>query len=162
MHLEWHDDFFKNLSFLPYFKQKLESDTDFDLKRTSLILVYGLVVDFDAVINHDVSRSMTKPTKRCAPCENSYQPGHLPSLIRVFAVCMKKPRVLSYPVSAQQRLIRLGGCPGWSESSLGTQVILLVLPWCGSCDLISSVNNAEIFDDFCHTDKLAGLKISGY
>ena len=29
-------------------------------------------------------------------------------------------------------LIRLGGCPGWSESSLGPTVILLVLLWCGS------------------------------
>ena len=28
-------------------------------------------------------------------------------------------------------LIRLGGCPGWSESSLGTKVILLVLSWGG-------------------------------
>ena len=26
-------------------------------------------------------------------------------------------------------LIRLGGCPGWSESSLGTHAILLVLSW---------------------------------
>ena len=32
------------------------------------------------------------------------QPEHLPSLIRVFTVCMKKPRVLSYPLSAQRRL----------------------------------------------------------
>ena len=39
----------------------------------------------------------------------------------VFAVCMKKVGVLSYPLSAQQRLIRLGRCPGWSESLLGTQ-----------------------------------------
>ena len=29
-------------------------------------------------------------------------------------------------------LIRLGGCPGWSESSLGAQIILLVLSWGGS------------------------------
>ena len=29
-------------------------------------------------------------------------------------------------------LIRLGGCPGWSESSPGTQVILLVLSCCSS------------------------------
>ena len=29
-------------------------------------------------------------------------------------------------------LIRLGGCTGWSESSLGAQVILLVLSWGGS------------------------------
>ena len=38
---------------------------------------------------------------------------------RVFAVRMKKAWVLSYPLSAQRKLIRLGGCPGWSESSLG-------------------------------------------
>ena len=57
----------------------------------------------------------------CAPSEDSDQPGHQPSLIRVFAVCMKKAWVLSYPLSAQRRLIRLGGCPGWSESSLGAQ-----------------------------------------
>ena len=29
-------------------------------------------------------------------------------------------------------LIRLGGCTGWSEFSLGTKVILLVLSWGGS------------------------------
>ena len=40
----------------------------------------------------------------CVPSENSYQPGHLPSLIRVFTVCMKKLWVLSYPLSAQWRL----------------------------------------------------------
>ena len=38
----------------------------------------------------------------------SDQPGHQPSLIRVFAVRMKKAWVLSYPLSAQRRLIRLG------------------------------------------------------
>ena len=56
----------------------------------------------------------------CVPSEDSDQPGHPPSLIRVFAVRMKKTWVLSYPLRAQWRLlIRLGGCPGWSESSLG-------------------------------------------
>ena len=40
----------------------------------------------------------------CAPSENSDQPGHPPSLIRVFAVCMKKSWILSYPLSAQCRL----------------------------------------------------------
>ena len=39
----------------------------------------------------------------CAPREDSDQPGHPPSLIRVFAVRMKKARVLSYPLSAQRR-----------------------------------------------------------
>ena len=46
----------------------------------------------------------------CAPSEDSDQPGHPPSLIRVFAVRMKKAWV-----------------PGWSESSLGTQ------PFCWFC-----------------------------
>ena len=61
------------------------------------------------------------------PSEESDQPGHPPSLIRDFAVRMKKHWVLSYPLSALWRLIRLGGCPGpgWSESSLGAQIILL-------------------------------------
>ena len=40
----------------------------------------------------------------CAPSEDSDQPGHLPSLIRVFAVRMKKAWVLSYLLSVQRRL----------------------------------------------------------
>ena len=62
----------------------------------------------------------------CVPNEDSDQPEHPPSLIRFYAVRMKKAWVLNYPLSAQRKLIRLGGCPGWSESSLGAQVILLV------------------------------------
>ena len=55
----------------------------------------------------------------CAHSKDADQPGHLPSLIRVF---IKKAWILSYPLSAQRRLlIRLGRCPDWSESSLGTQ-----------------------------------------
>ena len=67
----------------------------------------------------------------CAPSEDSDQPGHRHSLIRV-SVCMKKHWVVSYPLSAQRRLIRLDGCPGWSASSLGALAILLVLSCCGS------------------------------
>ena len=40
----------------------------------------------------------------CAPSEDSDQPGHPPSLIRVFTVCLKKAMILSYPLSVQQRL----------------------------------------------------------
>ena len=40
----------------------------------------------------------------CAPSEDSHQPGHPPSLIRVFAVRMKKAWVLSYLSSAQRKL----------------------------------------------------------
>ena len=35
-------------------------------------------------------------------------------------------------------LIRLGGCPGWSESLLGAHAILLVLSWGGSFDCSGS------------------------
>ena len=48
---------------------------------------------------HDKTNKMA-----CAPNEDSDQPGHLPSLIRVFAVRMKKVWVVSYPLSAQRRL----------------------------------------------------------
>ena len=40
----------------------------------------------------------------CAPSEDSDQPGHSPSLIKVFAVRMKKAWVFSYPLSTQRRL----------------------------------------------------------
>ena len=48
---------------------------------------------------HDKTNKMA-----CAPSEDSEQPGHPPSLIRIFAVRIKKAWVLSYPLSAQQRL----------------------------------------------------------
>ena len=65
-----------------------------------------------------LSRVMTKPTKWVWAQWRLRSAGHPPSLIRVFAVCMKKHWFLSYPLSAQRRLIRLGGCQGWSESFL--------------------------------------------
>ena len=40
----------------------------------------------------------------CALCEDSDQPGHLPSQIRDFPIRMKKAWVLSYPLSTQRRL----------------------------------------------------------
>ena len=46
---------------------------------------------------------------------------------------------------AAKTLIRLGGCPGWSESLLGTKVILLVLSWDGSkCFFLESTYAAHI------------------
>ena len=38
----------------------------------------------------------------CAPSKDSDQPGHPPSLIRVFAVRMKKHWVLGYPSADAQ------------------------------------------------------------
>ena len=65
---------------------------------------------------------MTKPTKwhtRLAKISLGIRP-----VWSVFAVRIKKGWVLSYPLSAQRRLIRLGGCPDCSESSLGAHAIL--------------------------------------
>ena len=53
----------------------------------------------------------------CAPSEDSDQPAHPINLVRVFAVHMKKVWV----ERTAKTLIRLGGCPGWSESSMGAQ-----------------------------------------
>ena len=54
----------------------------------------------------------------CAPNEDSDQPGHPPSLIRVFAV---------RSIGSEGPKLSSCGCPGWSESSLGAHAILLVL-----------------------------------
>ena len=78
-----------------------------------------------------LSRLMTKPTK-LSLCPAKTQ-------IRVFAVHIKKHWLLSYPLSALRRQIRLDGCPGWSESLLGAQIILLVLPWDGSFTLTCQI-----------------------
>ena len=59
----------------------------------------------------------------CAPSEDSDQPGHPPSLIRVFAVPDQPGHP---PLRTAKTLIRLGGCLGWSESSLGAQSLC----WC--------------------------------
>ena len=48
--------------------------------------------------------------------------------IWVFAFRMKKIWFLSYPLSAQRRLIRLGGCPGWSEFAGRTCHLLVFFP----------------------------------
>ena len=89
-----------------------------------LVIVTGSCV-------HDMSHLGQNQQNGCASSKDSDQPGHPPSLTSVYTVRMKKACVLSYPLSPQRRLIRLGGCPGWSESSLGA-VILLVLSWGGS------------------------------
>ena len=56
------------------------------------------------MVTDDLSCDMKKTKNECAPSEDSDQPGHPPSLIRVFAVRMKKAWVLSYPLSGQRRL----------------------------------------------------------
>ena len=59
-------------------------------------------------------------TMTCVPSEDSDQPGHPPGLIRVFAVRSMVSLGPNVSSCGQRRLIRLGGCPGWSASSLCT------------------------------------------
>ena len=75
-----------------------------------------------------MSRLMTKRTKwHVRPVKTQISLGNMSSLIRVFAVSMKKAWFLSYPFSAQRRLRS-----DWADA------ILLVLSWGGS-NAVSSV-----------------------
>ena len=65
-------------------------------------------------LSHDKTSKMA-----CAPSEDSDQPGYLPSMIRVFAVRMKKHWVFSLPLNALRRL--------WSD--LADAQADLSLPW---------------------------------
>ena len=62
---------------------------------------------------HSSTKTFTEPPHdktnkmACAPSEDSDQPGHPPSLIPTERTAKTR--------------IRLGGCPGWSKSSLGVQ-----------------------------------------
>ena len=55
---------------------------------------------------HDKTNKM-----ECVPSEDSDQPGHPPSLIRVFAIRMKKAWVCSYPLSPSKDLDQTGRMP---------------------------------------------------
>ena len=79
--------------------------------------------DFRQQGNKAVEPEQDKTNKMIrAHSEDADQPGHPPSLIRVFAV----HSVGSH--GPKISLIRLGGCQGLSESSLCAQTILLLLP----------------------------------
>ena len=61
----------------------------------------------------------------CAPSKDSDQPGHPPSLSRVFVVRMKKAWVLSYPLSAQRRL-----CSDWADAQADLSLRWAHMPFC--------------------------------
>ena len=111
------------------------------LPRSSVVMLpdhldMTIVVNWDIkpqiVQNKNTSEPPHDKTNKmvCAPSEDSDQPGHPPSLIRVFTVRTKKPCFLSYPLSAQQRLI-------WVFA--GNKIILLVLSCGGSSGTYTTV-----------------------
>ena len=79
-----------------------------------------------------LSRTWQNQQNECAPSEDSDEPGYPSSLIRIFAVRMKKPWVLSYPLSAQRRLWSDWGMPRLIWVFAGRTLILLVLTCHGS------------------------------
>ena len=91
-----------------------------------------------------------------APSEDSDQPGHPPRLLRVFAVRMKKPWVLSYPLSAQRRLwadwadAQADPSLRWAHSHF-VGFAMRRLKWClnGKVCIISSLG-AKSLCWFCH------------
>ena len=78
----------------------------------------------------------------CAPSEDSDQPGHPPSLIRVFAVRMKKAWVLSFPLSAQRRL-----WSDWVDAQAD-----LSLRWADTHFVGFVVRRLNCFQADCHID----------
>ena len=62
------------------------------------------------------------------PTKNSDKSGHPHSLIRVFAVCMKKTLVLSYILSAQQRL-----CSDWVDAKIDLSLSWVHMPFLWFC-----------------------------
>ena len=103
----------------------------------NITFIYSLRCDFSCLSWKSSkkiiwSRSMTKPTKWPVRPDKTQINLGIHSVWSVFTVRMKKPWVLSYPLNAQWRLIRLCRCAGWFESSMGAHAIILVLSWIGS------------------------------
>ena len=79
---------------------------------------------------HDKTIKMT-----CVPSDSD-QPEYPPSdQSAQYSVLYGKLMTQTFFMQTAKALIRLGGCPGWSKSSLGAQVILLVLSCSGSFHL---------------------------
>ena len=79
----------------------------FLIRRNGCLLSLRFI-DFDVCLKQMITKFEPPHDKTnkmaCAPSEDSDQPGHPPSLIRVFAVRMNKHWVLSYPLSAKRIL----------------------------------------------------------
>ena len=98
---------------------------------------------------HFMSRIMTQTNKMaCAPSEDWDQPGHPPSLIRVFAVRLKKAWILSYPLSAQRRL-----WSDWTDAQADLSLLLAHMPFCWSCHdaALICLLSRRLYHTLCYT-----------
>ena len=81
----------------------------------------------------------------------------------VFAVRLEKAWILGYP-STQRWLIRLAGCPGWSESSLGTRHCwfchaVAQIYWFCSFWVCKYCNIYYLITDICYLDLVTIYKV---
>ena len=76
----------------------------------------------------------------CVPSEDLYQPGHPPSLIRVFAVRMKKVWILSYPLSEWQRL-----CSDWTDAQTNRSLRWAHMHFCWFCHVLAHFYSTVMF-----------------
>ena len=103
----------------------------------------------------------------CAPSEDSDQPGHPPSLIRVFTVRMKKAWVLSYPLSAQRR-----HWSDWADAQDDLSLRWAHMPFCWFVTmrlmcvpfksyLIKNINTVSIFTtDHCSVESTSVISFN--
>ena len=103
-----------------------DSDNRFQKLATMIFFNHWILIP---ILSFEWAATWQNQQSGCVPSEASDQPGHPPSLIRVFAVRMKKAWVLtcSYSLSAQRRQV-----PRLIRVFAGRTVILLILSCRGS------------------------------
>ena len=116
------------VSFFPFFLEilhfvTLQESKAFHLKFYCYYTVF--IKTFDPP--HDKTNTMA-----CAPSEDSDQPGHLPRLIRVFTVRMKKAWVISYPLNAQRRL-----WSNWADAQADLSLRWAHMSLCWFCRVVA-------------------------
>ena len=101
-------------------------------------------------VKDHMSRDMTKPTKwLCAQrrLRSAWASAQSDQSLRCPHEESLGPQL---PIKRTAKtLIRLGGCPGWSESSLGAQT------FCWFCDVAAHIQNPELLTQFV-SDKPTG------
>ena len=125
-HLQSYHSHCRALFGVNFRQELLQADNkDFDQAARMCKLIWEFAVDFcrfcctvtqTIELQHDKTNKMTY-----APSEDSGQPGHLPSLISLG--CPPEETLGPYLTikCTAKILTRLGGCPGWSELSLGAR-----------------------------------------
>ena len=88
----------------------------------------------NGISKYSMSQRTTKPTKwHVRPAKTQISLGIRKS-DQSLRCCSQwvAIKIRSFLTRTAKTLVRLGGCPGWSESSLGAHAILLVLSCAGS------------------------------